>query len=176
VAEPAAATGTATAEVLHVTYPDSAQNAETLLVTPAGALYIVTKGDTGPVAIYRVPPNAVSGSTHTLQRVGQPRPGDGRTKGERITDGAVSPSGAWTALRTTRAVLFYRTDALLAGDWREAARVDVSALREPQGEGVAFGDEQTIYLVGEGGGKGRPGTLGRLACTLPLNADPARRR
>ena len=39
-------------------------------------------------------------------------------------------------------------------------------LREPQGEGVAFADETTLYLVGEGGGKGRPGTLARMTCTF----------
>jgi hypothetical protein len=37
---------------------------------------------------------------------------------------------------------------------------------EPQGEGIAFGDERTIYLVGEGGGKSQPGTFARLACTF----------
>ena len=176
IPEPAGPTGSVAAEALHATYPDGPQNAETLLVTPAGELYIVTKGDTGRVTIYRMPPNAAPGSTVTLQRVGEPRPGNRSSKEDRLTDGAISPSGAWTALRTNGAIRFYRTEGLLAGDWREAARVDVSSLREPQGEGLAFADETTIVVVGEGGGKRRPGTLGRLTCALPPNEDPARRR
>jgi hypothetical protein len=175
VPEPAGVTGSVAAEALHAAYPDGPQNAETLLVTPAGELYIVTKGDTGQVTIYRMPPNATPGATVTLQRVGAPRPGNRSAKAARLTDGAISPSGAWIALRTTGAARLYQTEALLAGDWREAAYVDLSSLREPQGEGIAFGDETTIYVVGEGGGKRRPGTLGRLTCALPLNEDPARR-
>jgi len=175
VPEPAGVTGSVAADALHATYPDGPQNAETLLVTPAGELFIVTKGDTGRVTIYRMPPNATPGATVTLQRVGASRPGTKSSKEARLTDGAISPSGAWIALRTTGAARLYPTKALLAGDWREAAHVDLSSLREPQGEGLAFGDETTIYVVGEGGGKRRPGTLGRLTCALPLHEDPARR-
>ena len=47
-----------------------------------------------------------------------------------------------------------------------AGRVDLQALGEPQGEGVAFADDSTIYLVGEGGGGSRPGTFARLTCTF----------
>ena len=154
------------ADSLRVMYPDGAQDAETLLVTPTGDMLIVTKGDTGPVALYRVPPGSDSGGTVPLQPIGTPRPGGKVAAGERITDGAVSPSGAWVALRTRTSVLFYRTDQLLAGNWQEAGRVSLQALGEPQGEGIVFGDEKTIYLVGEGGGKSQPGTFGRLTCAL----------
>ena len=54
----------------------------------------------------------------------------------------------------------------MSGNWREAGRVSLKTLGEPQGEGIAFGDERTIYVVGEGGGKSRPGTFGRLTCTF----------
>jgi hypothetical protein len=76
----------------------------------------------------------------------------------------MSPGGVWVALRTRTDVLLYRTDDLLSGDWREAARVPLIGLREPQGEGIAFADEKTIYLVGEGGNKSKPGTFGRVTC------------
>ena len=54
----------------------------------------------------------------------------------------------------------------MAGNWREAGRIDLGPLGEPQGEGVAFGDDRTLYLVGEGGGKSQPGTVARLSCTF----------
>jgi uncharacterized protein YjiK len=44
--------------------------------------------------------------------------------------------------------------------------VSIKAIAEPQGEGIAFGDERTIYLVGEGGGQSQPGTFGRLTCAF----------
>jgi hypothetical protein len=153
-------------DVFHATYPDGAHDAEALLVTPAGEIMIVTKGDTGPVAIYRVPEGAKPGSTFTLQQIGRPRQSGKTGRDERITDGAVSPSGSWIALRTNTTLLLYRSTDLLSGDWREATRISLKEFGEPQGEGIAFGDERTIYLVGEGGGKRQPGTFGRLTCTL----------
>src|SRR5262245_836723 len=46
---------TATAEVFHARYPDRPQDAESLVLTSDGALYIVTKGEKGRVALYRFP-------------------------------------------------------------------------------------------------------------------------
>jgi hypothetical protein len=61
-------------------------------------------------------------------------------------------------------VSLYHTEDLLAGNWQEARRIALDQLREPQGEGITFADDRTMYLVGEGGGKSRPGTFGRLTC------------
>jgi hypothetical protein len=55
----------------------------------------------------------------------------------------------------------------MSGTWRPAAVVDLAPLREPQGEGVAFAPDNSLYLVGEGGGEAAPGTLGRVTCTWP---------
>ena len=82
----------------------------------------------------------------------------------RVTDGAVSPDGQWTALRTKSSLAFYRTSELLAGRWREARRVSLTPLNEPQGEGVALGPDFTVFVGGEGGGKDQPGTFGRFSC------------
>jgi hypothetical protein len=162
--EPETASGSAAvAEVFHATYPDGAHDAEALLIDGDGRLYIVTKGETGPVAVYRFPAALKSGMDHRLERVG----GAGAAKGgaaTRVTDGAVSPDGDWAVLRTTAALVFYRASDLLAGRWNESARVDLAAAREPQGEGVALGPGNTVFVAGEGGGKGRPGTFARFAC------------
>ena len=163
VPEPEDANGTAAvSEVLHATYPDGAHDAETLFFAN-GRLYIVTKGDAGSAAIYRFPAVLRGGTTLQLERVGgsQSTPGDDA----RITDGSVSPDGQWVVLRSRSSLTFYRSADLLSGQWRAVSTVGVTSLKEPQGEGVEFGADDTVYLVGEGGGKGRAGTFTRLACT-----------
>jgi hypothetical protein len=85
---------------------------------------------------------------------------------DRITDGAVSPDGRWVVLRTEQQLMFYRTADLLSGNWREAGRVALATLGEPQGEGVTFGADNSLYLMSEGGGKRQPGAFARLTCTL----------
>ena len=83
---------------------------------------------------------------------------------QRITDGTVSSDGRWVVLRTRASLVFYRTADFVKGEWREARRVDLTSLREPQGEGVALGAGDTVYVAGEGGGKKQPGTLARFTC------------
>jgi hypothetical protein len=162
--EPAGASESASVtDMFHATYPDGPHDAESLLVGPDGRLYIVTKGDGGPVALYRFPRELRSGASVKLERVGGPLAT--KTDDElRITDGAVSPDGQWAALRTESSVMFYRASELLSGQWREAGRVDLSPLDEPQGEGLALGPDHALFVGGEGGGQGQPGTLARLSC------------
>jgi hypothetical protein len=164
VAEPSQPGGAATAEAFHAIYPDGPHDAEALLASPDGSLFIVTKGETGPVAVYKFPRELRAGTTTRLERVGalsaKPKPV------ERITDGAFSPDGRWVLLRTNRALNFYRADEFLLGHFREVHRVDLAAVKEPQGEAVTFGPDKTVYVAGEGGGKKQPGTLAALSCSL----------
>ena len=97
--------------------------------------------------------------------MGQKRGNGPVAQDERITDGNVSSDGQWITLRTRRQLTFHRASDLLAGDWKEARRIDLQPLGEAQGEGVAI-DGGTIYLTGEGGGKARPGSFVRFNCAL----------
>jgi hypothetical protein len=45
-------------------------------------------------------------------------------------------------------------------------RVNLGVLGERQGEGIALGADNVVYLTGEGGGKRRGGTFAALACDL----------
>ena len=164
--EPASASeDSARSEVFHATYPDGPQDAESLLTTPDGRLYVVTKGETGAVALYRFPRDLRPGASVHLERVGQPRESAKSTHAERVTDAAASPQGDWIVLRTNRALTFHRTRTLMSGDWRPAHVVDLAELREPQGEGVTFAADNSIVVAGEGGGKSAAGTFARLSCT-----------
>jgi hypothetical protein len=151
-------------ETIRAAYPDGPHDAETLLATPDGDLYIVTKGSTGPIAIYRVPRERTPGSLVQLERVGQPRERGKVRQDDRITDGVVTLDGRRVVLRTHHALLVYRTTELLTGQWRQEQVVDLQPFGERQGEGVAIGSNGTLFLAGEGGGGGRPGSFVRLDC------------
>jgi hypothetical protein len=166
VPEPSNEDSVAVKDTFHATYPDGAHDAETLLVAPGGGLFIVTKGETDAVGLYRFPRELRPGATHQLERVGKPRASGKASETERITDGAVSPDGTWVVLRTRQDLAFYRAADLFAGNWTDAGRVDLKAVGEAQGEGVAIAADGTVYLTGEGGGKSQPGTFAKYACSL----------
>jgi len=148
-------------EAIQARYPDGPQDAEALFIAE-GTLFIITKGEGAPVRIYRLPRLDTSGP-QTLELV-TALTGSGPRKSERITDAAASPSGTWTALRTSDQVLFYRTAALISGQPGTALAHDLRGIGEPQGEGIAWADDRTLYLSGEAE---RGGTFSRISCTLP---------
>lgn len=165
VAEPAGLNTTVRADVFQAAYPDGPHDAEAFVAMPDGRLYIITKGSTGPIALYQFPRELQSDAVMRLERVGPSKAGKADDADDWITDAAVSPDGARIVLRTHHALFVYAAAKLLAGDWREEQRIALDDLAEPQGEGVAFGRDEAIYLVGEGGGQSRPGLFARLACT-----------
>lgn len=161
----------ARAESMRVTYPDGPRDAEALLVLPDGTLFIVTKGEMGPVALYRVPEfrNAARVQLERVATILESEGGDaGRVaRSNRVTGASVSPDGRWVVLRTLYRLTFYNAADFTSGNIREAFQFDVSSVRERQGEGVAFGEDGVVWLASEGGGNKRPGTIARLTCTLP---------
>jgi hypothetical protein len=165
IPEPANPSGTVNVSgVFHASYPDGAHDAEALLAA-GGRLYVVTKGETGPAAIYRFPDPLQAGTTMKLERVA--RISAKVDEESRVTDGSASADGHWVVLRSKSALTFYRAADLFAGRPKAALTATVAALREPQGEGVAFGPDNTVFVAGEGGSKGQPGTFAQLTCALP---------
>jgi hypothetical protein len=147
-------------EAFRGSYPDGPHDAETLLIANR-RLYIVTK-DARESALYAFPETLQGGPPMPLERIGVAR---GQTPLSRITDGAISPDGAWVALRSNTELAFYPAAEFLRGQWQEAARISLGTLNEPQGEGVAFGtDTQAVVVAGESGSGGRGGTFARLSC------------
>ena len=166
VPEPVKAGGSAQVDgVFRAAYPDGAHDAEALLAAPDGTLYIVTKGETGHIALYRFPRELRAGTAMRLERVGAPLSKGEPAQDARITDGAISSDGEWVVLRTRTALTFYRAAEFLKGNFRADRGADLKPLGEPQGEAVAFGpSNNTVYVAGEGGGKSQPGTLSVLSC------------
>lgn len=159
-------------EVLRATYPDGPHDAEALIVLPNGDLFLVTKGNGDPAALYRLKSPFQDGVTVALERVAAllPAKANGKessaARNTRITDAEASPDGRWVVLRTPGAVIFYDAREFTNGRIREVYRYDVTPAREPQGEGVALASDGDVWLVGEGGSKSAPGTFVRLHCTL----------
>lgn len=165
VPEPAPADPrTAPAQALRARYPDGPHDAEALFVLPDGRVYVVTKGETGHVAVYRFPANAAPGPVATLERVRELAAGEVKRR-ERVTGADASEDGRWVVLRTLTTLSFYPTDEFLAGRG-EPRTMDLKPLNEPQGEAVAFAADGQVVLTSEGGKKGVPGVLSLLRCDL----------
>lgn len=129
-------------------YPARAQDADALFATENGSLFVVTKGDRSPVHVYRVPP--LTGSVPvTLVRVAT-LTANQTSKSARVTDAAVSPGGEWVVLRTNDKLFFYKASELTTGRAEHPREFDLRGLAEPQGEGVTWTRDNTLYLAGEG--------------------------
>lgn len=147
-------------------YPGGGRDAESLLILPAGDPIVVTKGRRHAVAIYRYPLPLVAGASARVERVRRlssgPLPRD-----QQVTGAAIGPDGEWVALRTYTALLLYRTAELLGGGEASPVTVDLTHLAEPQGEGVAVGENGRIYLTSEGA-DGAPPSFSALDCSAAL--------
>lgn len=160
---------TAPARVFNAAYPADEDHEAEAVFMAGGQLYLVTKGH--PSLVFRFPKQQEPGTLATLERIGEvpterflPTTLKRQT---RITDAETSPNGKWVAMRTNKALLLYRTEDVVAGRFDNFWHVDLNALDEPQGEGVAMSDEGDVYLASEGGGHGLPGMYAHLRCQLP---------
>jgi len=152
-------------------FPDGAQDAEAIFVLGVSEIFVVTKGDTGPVALYRFPTNAKDGGVSTLQKLGILQSGK-IARENWVTGASASPDGRWVVLRTHGALTFHEASRIGSGDFGSASRFSVAALMEPQGEGIAFGQNGAVFLVGEGGGGKAAGTFNSLVCSLKAPGAP----
>lgn len=160
---------TAPADTFVFAYPDRAHDAESLVVTSDQSLFIITKGH--PTVLYRAPRDARPGTMTMLTRVAdlpvEKFLNDQERRRSRITDADTTPDGEWTALRTNSDLLLLRTRDLVDGKMNDVWHADLRSLDETQGEGVAISNAGDVYLAGEGGGHGLPGTFAHVRCQLP---------
>lgn len=156
------------ARVLNARYPDGAHNAESMFILPGGDLFIVTKGDDGPVALYRYEgaarrPAARGHAMLERVRVLMAEPG-GRLN--RVTGASATPDGRHVAIRTYGALYIYSAAALVGQGEVAPLIFDLRPLQEVQGEGVAIMDDGTVWLSSEAEASGQP-RLARISCALP---------
>jgi hypothetical protein len=160
----AASAGPATA--MRAKYGDGARDAEALFVI-GSRVYIVTKGRTGPIELYRYPATTGGSEVGTLEKLGVLLPAP-KSSADRVTAAAASPDGRWVGIRTYRTLHLYRAAALTddAGAREAAITMDLRPLKEAKGEGLAIADDGTVWLSSEAEKKSPP-RLARLECVLP---------
>ncbi len=132
------------------TYPNGANDAETLLVHPTtGVVTIITKSS-GAATIFELVPPLTIDKTHMAREAGEVEP----PGGGKFTGGAIHPDGTAVVLRTTKGLLYYAMSpdqsavAALAG-----APCTLPAVAETNGEAVTWLQGGAgIMTIGEGAG------------------------
>ena len=157
-------------EAISLTYPDGPHNAEAMFVADE-RIFIVTKDRSGMLyrsaaAVGDVLSAFNRGSTNIkLQRIAH-------LDLTGVTDAEMSPDGATVAVRTSDEVVIYAAADLMRGNVDARVRIPVQGLREPQGEGVALGDNGVLYLASEGRPWNRAGRFISLRCLIPFTRLP----
>ena len=165
VPEPApGAAASAPAEAIRLRYPDGPHDAEALFVL-SGAIHVVTKGESGPIALYRAPSSAGPGAEVMLERV-RDLSASKVNRPLRITGADASADGRWVVMRTLEAAYVYPAAELAGSGALDPRRVDLKELDEAQGEGIAFAPDGSLVVTSEGGRKKSPATIARLSCRL----------
>ena len=144
VSEPAAGASAAVEMTWVVRYPSGPQNAETLLVDPAGRVSIVTKDDDGRSAVWALgAPGDVPrlAATVAVRALGARSP--------KLTGGAWRSDGGQLALRTYREVMVWDSDpADPEAHWARSPQL-LAGPREEQGEAVAWSAEGDLLTTSE---------------------------
>jgi hypothetical protein len=162
IPEPAPdAAESAPAEVIRLRYPDGPHDAEAMFVL-GGAIHVVTKGESGPIILYRA---SRMGAEGTLERVRE-LSANKVDRRERITGADASADRRWVVMRTLEAAFIYPAAELAASGTLNPRRVDLKGLDEAQGEGIAFAPDGSLVVTSEGGKKKSPATFARFICAL----------
>jgi hypothetical protein len=150
-------------------YPDGPENAEALAVLPDGDVTIVSKGNSGRIAFYRLRRQAIAGAAATGETILAEYAGDSGIRpdediGRLATSADVSPDGTTLAVRTYYEVFFF--NAVKDHDvvtWRDSGKRCFLGGAESQGEAIAYLDPATLLLTAERG-RGATGLIHRVRC------------
>lgn len=156
---------TAPAEAFRARFPGPGRDAEGVFVMPQGEIYLVTKGASGPVELWRWPTPLDAGTVQQLERVRELAPRV-QQLGDLVTGAGASQDGRWVALRTYGRLAVYRAADLL-GTGGPAYTMDLAPLGESFGEAVAIDSDGTLLLVSEGRGATTGSRAAWLQCALP---------
>lgn len=174
---PGPPTITVDAQAYPVRFPDGPRDVEALFVLPGEDLHLITKGRSDPVTLYRYPPPLRPGEAVTLEAVQTLTGGPARLP-EQVTGAAASADGRRVVVRTYQTLTFYRVAEGSGGSDAgggggsflvplPGGSMDLTSLREAQGEGVAWLSGARLALTSEAGPGGRRGGLRVLRCEGP---------
>lgn len=154
-------TVTEPAQAFRFRYPDEPHDAEAIFVMPGERVFIITKGRSELVTLYRYP-GPLRDEVVTLEPVQTLSPGIVQFP-DMVTGAAAAPDGRTVAVRTYAWLQIYdfsgdSLNPLLPGP------LDLTALREPQGEAIGIREDGTIFLGSEQGLSLAAAPLSRLHC------------
>ena len=155
---------TSRAEAFEFRYPDGAHDAEAMFVLPGEQLFIVTKGRSEPVSLYRAGALHAGGTivlelVHSLSASFVQLP-------DMVTGAGATPDGEWVVLRTYAGLQLYRLVDGVLQPRLPGVGIDLQALHEFQGEGVDIRADGTILLLSEKGLDEGDAPLSRMHCKL----------
>jgi len=157
---------TAPADSLRLTYPDGPHDVEAIYANAAGDLYLVSKGRTKGILLFRLPASAWDGGgVATPEFIDSLPIKPDISIGQWVSDAALSPDGTRVAVRTYSAVFFF----VVGADGRltpDHGRECFFGAIEPQGEGITWLDDRRLLLTSESSATSR-GTLTLLDCGQP---------
>jgi hypothetical protein len=149
---------------LGLKYAGGPDDVEAIYVSPRdSALYLVSKGRSGVVQLYRVPRTAWGGDTAvTLSPLQQLPIAPFAALGRLVTGAAIRPDGRLVAVRTYTEIYTFVPGA--GGRLKPSGRpvCNVTGL-EPQGEAIDFLDDSTFVLTSEADRRTR-GSLHTVTC------------
>jgi hypothetical protein len=133
---------------LRVGFSDQAHDVEAIALDESGTLHLITKGRSGRILRYQVPPDAWSADSVMISPVDTLPIRPNQLVGRWVTGAAMSPDGRRSAVRTYSEIYFFRTGP---GPWEPDGPPCLIAGLEPQGEAVAFLDNDLVVLTSEKG-------------------------
>jgi hypothetical protein len=138
-------------------YPDGPHDAEALWVDKTGTVYVVTKGRTGGVKLFRLADAAFKAGLPSVAELVQSLPiAPNRGLGGWVTDAALSPNGQRVAIRTYTEVYVFVVAPL--GRLADPVVCNFAGF-EAQGEGIEWLDDRRLVLTSEAVGNRWPGTI-----------------
>jgi hypothetical protein len=154
---------TSAARGLSLSYPDGPHDVEALFVSPRDtAVYLVSKGRSGRIRLYRVPRTAWAGTRPVTAQLVQTLPiVPDRTTGRLVTGAGVRADGGLVAIRTYTEIYFFTPNR--SGQLALSGPTCSVAGAERLGEAVDFWDDTTLVLTSEADPLG-PGTIHTARC------------
>ena len=159
---------TAAPTVLRVRYPDGSHDVEAIYVSPRdSALYFVSKGRSGSIAVYRVARSAWSSRPDSIVLADRVQVLDirpDRGAGRLVTSAAIQTSGRVVAIRTYTEIYFFHpgVGGRLTPARDRACEIAGSGERGA-GEAIDFLDDTTVVLTSEALPR-YAGTIHRVVC------------
>jgi hypothetical protein len=144
--------------------PGEAQDMEALFVMPGERIYLITKGRSGPVTLFRFPDAPARDSVSQLEAVQELTEGLVQLP-DMVTGAGATPGGNIIVVRSYSALQLYSFASDRLAPVLPGPGFDLQSLHEFQGEGVDIGENGSVYLVSEKGLGDEQPQLSKVSCT-----------